>query len=87
MLNLKTLLAAAIMSGTIIAPVMSVAQDEQTMLKVRQEMIEMGVETSEIEKLDMASEEQLNQLDAALTREGSEQTKKDEVAAILADIE
>ncbi len=87
MLNLKTLLAATILGGTIITPVMSVAQDEQTMLKVRSEMMEMGVETSEVEKLDKATEEQLTRLDAVLEGPGDEMTKKDEVAAILADIE
>jgi hypothetical protein len=81
MQKIKDLLAAAIVCAATITPTMSIELEEQLMETLKSDMIQINMPSREIRKLETASEDQLNQLEAILMQEG----KQDEV--ILAEPE
>jgi hypothetical protein len=82
----KTLMGAAIAGMLALAPMAGVAQEDQLREALEAEMIEIGMDSTEIQKLEGADLATLQELEAILAGEGSEQTKSDQVSAALADM-
>ncbi len=81
----RTSILAVVTAGlTFLAPVAVLAQS-QLAEELRPQLIELGMESSEVEALDSASEEQLTRIEAVVEGEGDEMTKQDEISAILAE--
>jgi hypothetical protein len=79
----KTLMGAAIAGMLALAPMAGVAQEDQLREALEAEMIEIGMDSTEIEKLEGADLPTLQEIEAILAGEGSEQTKADQVSAAL----
>ncbi len=79
-------IAAAIAGFTLSAPMVALAQS-QLADELKPQLIELGMESSEVDKIDNASEEQLTRIEAVVGGEGDQMTKQDEISAILAEVE
>lgn len=80
----KALMGAAIAGLIALAPVAGVAQEEQLRESLESEMIGIGMDSTEIEKLATADMETLQQIEAIFAGGGTEQVMQDEVSAALA---
>jgi hypothetical protein len=78
--------AAAIVGFTLSAPMVAFAQS-QLAEELKPMLMELGMDSSDVDKIDNASEEQLTQIEAIVSGEGAEMTKQDEISSILAEVE
>jgi hypothetical protein len=84
----KSSFAAAIAGLIAISPIAGLAQSEQLVDEVRSAMAEANMNTADIEKLDMLTEEQLTQVEAILANENaSDMEKQDEITALMESVE
>ena len=81
-------LAAALLGAIVFSPVTAIAQvDQQVLDQLAQELTTLGITEPELAKLPNINEEQLVALQVAVEGEGTEQQKKDQVSAILAEVQ
>ena len=86
MWKIKTVaVAAGILGAAMLAPPAATAQDQQLADDLRPQLMELGMESGEMEALGAATEEQLMRIKAVLNGGGGEMTKQDEISAILAE--
>ncbi len=84
---IKSIVTAAAIAGFALTAPMAALAQSQLADELKPRLIELGMDSSEVDKIDNASEEQLTQIEAIVAGEGDEMTKQDEVSAILAEVE